>query len=303
MKNSDDKTLRETVQGVDGEICWQEALSRHTTLRIGGPADVLVVPKDLGALVRLIRQAREQEVPIFVMGGSNLLVRDGGIRGIVVKLSRFEKMTDPNETQIDAEGGVLLSNLARHAMKRGLSGLEFAQGIPGTVGGAVVMNAGTREGEIADRLAAVRIVESDGTLRTVNRNEMEFGYRSSRIPKGVIIGAVFQLRPSSLPEIQRRMRGFIDRRKSTQPLTLPNAGSIFKNPSGHFAAQLVEKVGLKGHRIGDAQVSERHANFIVNLGRATAKDVLELIRAIGKRVEEQTGITLELELRIVGQDA
>jgi len=261
-----------------------------------------VVPKDLGALVRVIRQAREQEVPIFVMGGSNLLVRDGGIRGVVVKLSRFEKMTDPNETQIDAEGGVLLSNLARHAMKRGLSGLEFAQGIPGTVGGAVVMNAGTREGEIADRLTAIRIVESDGTLRTVTRSEMEFGYRSSRLPKGVIVGAIFQLRPSSLPEIQRRMRGFIDRRKATQPLTLPNAGSIFKNPNGHFAAQLVEKVGLKGHRIGNAQVSERHANFIVNLGRATAKDVLELIRAIGKRVEEQTGITLELELKVVGRD-
>jgi len=303
MKKSDEKTLRESVQGVEGEICWQEALSRHTTLRIGGPADVLVVPKDLNALVRLIRQAREQEVPIFVMGGSNLLVRDGGIRGIVVKLTRFEKMADPSATQIDAEGGVLLSNLARHAMKRGLSGLEFAQGIPGTVGGAVVMNAGTREGEIADRLTAIRIVVSDGTLRTVTRSEMEFGYRSSRIPKGVIVGAVFQLRPSSQPEIQRRMQGFIDRRKATQPLTLPNAGSIFKNPNGHFAAQLVEKVGLKGHRIGDAQVSERHANFIVNLGRATAKDVLELIRAIGKRVEQQMGITLELELRIVGQDA
>jgi UDP-N-acetylmuramate dehydrogenase len=303
MKKSDEKSLREAVQGVEGEMGWQEPLSRHTTLRIGGPADVLVVPKDLGALVRLIRQAREQDVPIFVMGGSNLLVRDGGIRGIVVKLSRFEKITDPDETQVDAEGGVLLSNLARHAMKRGLSGLEFAQGIPGTVGGAVVMNAGTREGEIADRLIAIRIVEPAGTLRTVTRSEMEFGYRSSRIPKGVIVGAVFQLHPLSPPEIQRRMRGFIDRRKATQPLTLPNAGSIFKNPNGHFAAQLVEKVGLKGHRIGDAQVSERHANFIVNLGRATAKDVLELIRTVGKRVEEQTGITLELELRIVGQDA
>jgi UDP-N-acetylmuramate dehydrogenase len=219
-----------------------------------------------------------------------------------VKLSRFEKITDPNETQVDAEGGVLLSNLARHAMKRSLTGLEFAQGIPGTVGGAVVMNAGTREGEIADRLTAVRIVEPTGTLRAVTRSEMEFGYRSSRIPKGVIVGAVFQLHPSTQPEIQRRMRGFIDRRKATQPLALPNAGSIFKNPNGHFAAELVEQVGLKGHRIGDAQVSERHANFIVNLGRATAKDVLELIRAVGKRVEERTGITLELELRVVGRD-
>ncbi|HUK56713.1 MAG TPA: UDP-N-acetylmuramate dehydrogenase [Nitrospiria bacterium] len=302
MKTSDQQALRDAVQGVEGEILWKEPLSRHTTLRIGGPADVLVIPGNLEALVRLVRQARERNERVFVMGGSNLLVRDGGIRGIVVKLSRLEKITDPDATRIDAEGGVLLSNLARHAMKRGLSGLEFAQGIPGTVGGAVVMNAGTREGEIADRLTAIRIVQPDGAIRTMTRSEMEFGYRSSRIPKGVIVGAVFQLQPSSSPEIQRRMRVFIDQRKATQPLTLPNAGSVFKNPKGRFAAQLVEKVGLKGHRIGDAQVSERHANFIVNLGRATAKDVLELIRTIGKRVEEQTGITLELELRIAGQE-
>ncbi|MEK6683142.1 MAG: UDP-N-acetylmuramate dehydrogenase [Nitrospirota bacterium] len=302
MKESDEKILREAVRGIEGEIRWREPLSRHTTLKIGGPADVLVIPKDREALAHLVRRAHPLDAPIFVMGGSNLLVRDGGIRGIVVKLSRFQRITDPNETEIEVEGGVPLSRLSRHALARGLSGLEFALGIPGTVGGAVVMNAGTREGEMSDRLTGVRIIESDGTIRMLSRGEMAFGYRWSRFPRGVIVSARMKLRKAGKAEIQRRMEGFTDRRKATQPLTWPNAGSVFKNPTGTFAARLVEAVGLKGRRIGDAQVSERHANFIINRGHATAKEVLQLIRLIGKRVEEETGITLELELRIVGQD-
>ena len=302
MKKSDEKVLREAVRGIEGEIRWREPLSRHTTLKIGGPADVLVIPKDREALAHLVRRAHPLDAPIFVMGGSNLLVRDGGIRGIVVKLSRFQRITDPNETEIEVEGGVPLSRLSRHALARGLSGLEFALGIPGTVGGAVVMNAGTREGEMSDRLTGIQIIESDGTIRMLSRGEMAFGYRWSRFPRGVIVSARMKLRKAGKAEIQRRMEGFTDRRRATQPLTWPNAGSVFKNPTGTFAARLVEAVGLKGRRIGDAQVSERHANFIVNRGHATAKEVLQLIRLIGKRVEEETGITLELELRIVGQD-
>lgn len=302
MKASDEKILREAVQGVEGEIRWREPLSLHTTFKIGGPADVLVMPKDPDALARLIHQAHPLDAPIFVMGGSNLLVRDGGIRGIVVKLSRFQRITDPDETGIEAEGGVSLSRLSRHALARGLSGLEFALGIPGTVGGAVVMNAGTREGEMSDVLTGIRMVESDGAIRSLSREEMSFGYRWSRFPRGVIVGARMKLRKAGKVEIRQRMENFTDRRKATQPLTLPNAGSVFKNPNGTFAARLVEAVGLKGRRIGDAQISERHANFIVNRGRATAKEVLELIRLIGKRVEQEKGITLELELRIVGQD-
>jgi UDP-N-acetylmuramate dehydrogenase len=302
MKKSDEKILREAVRNIEGEIRWCELLSRHTTLKIGGPADVLVIPKDLEAMARLVRQAHQLDAPIFVMGGSNLLVRDGGIRGIVVRLSRFQRITDPDETAIEAEGGVPLSRLSRHALARGLSGLEFALGIPGTVGGAVVMNAGTHEGEMSDRLTGVRIIESAGTIRTLFRGEMAFGYRWSRFPRGVIVSARMKLRKAGQAEIRQRMEGFTERRKATQPLTLPNAGSVFKNPNGTFAAKLVEAVGLKGRRIGDAQVSERHANFIVNRGHATANEVLQLIRLIGKRVEEETGITLELELRIVGQD-
>ncbi|MBI3811776.1 MAG: UDP-N-acetylmuramate dehydrogenase [Nitrospirae bacterium] len=302
MKTSDENNLREAVQGIEGEVRWHEPLSRHTTLKIGGPADVLVIPRDLDALARLVHRARQLDAPIFVMGGSNLLVRDGGIRGIVVKLSRFQRITDPEETEIEAEGGVTLSRLSRHALSRGLGGLEFALGIPGTVGGAVVMNAGTREGEMSDLLTGIRIIQSDGTIRTLSRKEMAFGYRWSRFPRGVIVSARMKLRKAGKAEIQKRMEGFNDRRKATQPLALPNAGSVFKNPNGTFAARLVEAVGLKGRRIGDAQVSERHANFIVNRGHATAKDVLQLIRLIGKRVEEEAGITLELEWMVVGSE-
>jgi len=302
MKKSDEKNLREAIQGVEGEARWHEPLSRHTTLKIGGPADLLVIPQDIESLARLVRQAHQLELPIFVLGGSNLLVRDGGIRGIVVKLSRLQRITDPEETEIEAEGGVTLSRLSRHALSRGLGGLEFALGIPGTVGGAVMMNAGTREGEMSDLLTGIRIIQSDGTIRTLSRKEMAFGYRWSRFPRGVIVSARMKLRKAGKAEVQKRMEGFNDRRKATHPLALPNAGSVFKNPNGTFAARLVEAVGLKGRRIGDAQVSERHANFIVNRGRATARDVLQLIRLIGKRVEKETGITLELEWKVVGSE-
>jgi len=270
---------------VEGEIRWQELLSHHTTLKIGGPADVLVIPKDLQALARLVRQAHQLEAPIFVMGGSNLLVRDGGIRGIVVKLLRFQRITSPDETGIEAEGGVSLSRLSRYALSRGLRGLEFALGIPGTVGGAVMMNAGTPEGEMADLLTGVRIVESDGTIRMLSRDEMTFGYRWSRFPRGVIVSARMILQKADKAGIQRRMDAMTVRRKTNQPLTQPNAGSVFKNPNGTFAARLVESVGLK-----------------VNLGHASAREVLELIRLIGKRVEQEKGITLELELKVVGRD-
>jgi len=302
MKRSDEAAIREAVRGVEGDIRWREPLRLHTTLRIGGPADVLIVPKNLEALARLVRQAQAGNIPIFVMGGSNLLVRDGGIRGIVVKLSRFQRITDIGETEMEAEGGVTLSRLSRHAYERGLAGLEFASGIPGWVGGSVVMNAGTREGEMSDVLTGVSVMGSEGKIQSFGRGDMTFGYRSSRFPRGVIVSAKMRLRKAEKADIRRRMLTFIDRRKSTQPLTLPNAGSVFKNPIGTFSAKLVETVGLKGWRIGDAQVSERHANFIVNRGKATAKEVLQLIRLIGRRVEKDLGITLELELRIVGQD-
>lgn len=301
-KRWDDRALRRAVEGVKGEVRWKEPLSRHTTLHIGGPADVLVIPEHREALAGLLRRARAEKIPVFIMGGSNLLVRDGGMRGMVVKLSEFQSIRDTAPDEIEAEAGVLLSRLARHALERELGGLEFALGIPGTMGGAVVMNAGTREGEMADVLTGVDIMDFEGEVRRVPRKTVAFGYRWSRLPPGVVVGAGVKLRAGSRAEIQRRMQAFIDRRKTTQPLTLPNAGSVFKNPEGHFAAKLVEGAGMKGFRVGDAQISEQHANFIVNRGRATAEQVLQVIRAVGGKVERDTGITLELEIRIVGQN-
>lgn len=302
MKRQDRERLEQAVGDMRGEVYWNEPLSQHTSLKIGGPADVLVVPHSLQDLQGLVMRSLRAKMPPFVMGGTNLLVRDGGIRGLVVKLARFQAIRQLDETMLEAEAGALMPRLARYASKCNLTGLEFALGIPGTVGGAVVMNAGTREGEMADVLVGLRILSPDGSVREVTRSEMAFGYRWSQLPRGIIVAAHLRLRSSRKEQIHHLMQRSIHHRKTTQPLKLPNAGSVFKNPNGHFAAQLIESAGFKGYRIGDAQVSEQHANFIVNRGGATARDVLRLIRTVGKRVEERTGITLELELRIVGVD-
>lgn len=299
MKKSE---LKAAVMNVRGAVYWNEPLSRHTSLKIGGPADVLVIPDTLEGLQRLVVQSHQARVPVFVMGGTNLLIRDGGIWGVVVKLSRLQKIEQLDETHLEAEAGALVSRVARYASEKSLTGLEFALGIPGTVGGTVTMNAGTREGEIADVLTGLRILKPDGEWCEMTRSEMAFGYRWSRLPQGIIVAAQMRLKKGRRDRIQRRMRYFSHYRKTTQPLHLPNAGSVFKNVNGHFAAQLIESVGLKGCRIGDAQVSERHANFIVNRGKATARDVLQLIHMVGKKVEDQTGVTLELELKIIGRN-
>jgi UDP-N-acetylmuramate dehydrogenase len=302
MKRADAATLREIVKDIHGEVSFNEPLSRHTTLKIGGPADVLAMPRSLKDLSELAVRCHREKIALLVMGGTNLLVRDGGIRGVVVKLSHFQQIRPLDENLIEAEAGVLMPRLARYASERNLTGLEFALGIPGTVGGAVVMNAGTREGVMADVLTGLRILGMDGAIREVQRDEMSFGYRWSKLPSGIILAARIRLRKGRKETIQDRMQQFIRHRKNTQPLTMPNAGSIFKNPDGRFAAQLIESAGLKGCRIGDAQISEQHANFIVNRGKASARDVLRLIRMAGKTVEEKTGITLELELKIIGVD-
>lgn len=293
--------LNAVVSGVRGEVLFNAPLRDFTSFRIGGPADVLVVPADRDDLCTLVRQARAAKVPVFVLGGTNLLVRDRGIRGVVVSLSKLNAIRDEPHGVVYAEGGVGMPTLMRHAIGRSLAGLEWAAGIPGTAAGCVVMNAGTRLGEMKDVVKAVRIVDPQGRLVDSPASAIRFSYRRAQLPRGIVVGVWLQLKPASREKIATVVKEYLRYRKDTQPLTLPNAGCVFKNPENDASGRLIEAAGLKGARIGDAQVSEKHANFIVNLGRARASDVIALIKKVGRTVEEQAGVTLELELKIVGQ--
>ena len=289
------------MRGIRGEVRFHAPLRNVTSFRIGGPADALVVPVDVEAVVQVLRQARAAKCPVFVVGGTNLLIRDGGIRGIVVSLARFKKIHDEGDGTLYAEGGVAMPRLMQYALKRSLRGLEWAAGIPGTVAGCVVMNAGTRLGEMKSAVKAVRLVTSAGAVVDVPARAIEFGYRRTRMPPGVIVGVWLQLTPSTGDDARRVATQYLAYRKATQPLALPNAGCVFKNPGPAAAGELIERAGMKGARVGDAQVSEKHANFVVNLGKARAADVVALIKKVGRAVEAHTGVTLQLELKIVGE--
>lgn len=293
--------LRSVTAGLRGDVRFNAPLKEWTSFRIGGPADVLVVPDDVEDLCRLLRQARAAKMPVFVMGGTNVLIRDGGIRGIVVSLSKMKAIVDEADSVLYAEGGVTMPVLLQHSIARSLSGLEWAAGIPGTVAGCVVMNAGTRLGEMKDAVKAVRIVSPSGTLKDVPASAIPFSYRRARVPRGIVAGVWLQLTPGVKDKIQAIVKDYLRYRKDTQPLTMPNAGCAFKNPKPDAAGQLIEAAGLKGFRIGDAQVSEKHANFIVNRGDASADDVVKLIAQVRRMVKEKAGVKLELELKIVGQ--
>ena len=293
--------VRSAVVGIRGEVRFGASLKDLTSFRIGGPADVLVVPHDLDDLCRLSKQAKAAKVPVFVLGGTNVLIRDGGIRGIVVSLSKFKTITDESGSVVYAGAGVAMPTLLQHAITRSLSGLEWSAGVPGTVGGCLVMNAGTRLGEMKDAVKAVRLVRTSGAVQDLEASSIRFSYRKAHLPKGIVAGVWMQLRPGQKDRIQAVVKDYLRYRKDSQPLTLANAGCAFKNPRPDSAGQMIEAAGLKGHRIGDAQVSEKHANFIVNLGHARSTDVIRLIRHIRRRVREQTGIALELELKIVGE--
>lgn len=293
--------IRTVLSGVRGTVRLHEPMSRHTSFRIGGPADAYVEPEDLESLQHLMARARRSKIPVFVMGGTNLLVRDGGIPGIVVRLVRLAHIQEPEGGVLYAEAGAGMPRVLKYATQRGLTGLEFAAGIPGTLGGAVVMNAGTRWGEMKDVVRKVRMVTPAGELLDLTSDEAGFDYRRSRLPQGIVVAAWLGLRPGKKAHIESTVKQWLHRRKETQPVEMPNAGCVFKNPGGEPAGRLIENLGLKGAHKGDAQVSTKHANFIVNRGRATAGDVLELIRMVGKTVEEKAGVTLELEVKIVGR--
>jgi UDP-N-acetylmuramate dehydrogenase len=293
--------IRTALAGVKGAVRFHESMRRHTSFRIGGPADAYIEPEDEAALCRLMLQARRAKVPVFVMGGTNLLVRDGGIRGIVVRLTRLDRIEEYEGGLLYVEGGVGMPRLLQYALQHRLAGLEFAAGIPGTLAGSVVMNAGTRLGEMQDVVERVRMVTPDGEIQELSAGEVGFEYRRTRLPRGIVAGAWLRLRWNPGSRMDAVVKDSLLRRKATQPLALPNAGCVFKNPGGDPAGLLIEAAGLKGAQVGDAQVSTLHANFIVNRGRATARDVLSLIRKVGQTVEQTAGVTLQLEVRIVGQ--
>ena len=281
-------------------------LDAYTTLRVGGPADAFAEPESEAQLISLLRAAQEEGVPVLLMGnGSNLLVRDGGFRGLAVRLGRnFAKIQVDGE-KITAQAGALMSQLSRAAREAELTGLEFAQGIPGTVGGGVYMNAGAYGGEVGPLIDHVRVLTEAGEILTIPGSDMAFAYRHTRAmeEKWIILSAVFCLKKGDGAAIEEAMRDFAARRREKQPLEYPSAGSFFKRPTGYFAGKLIEDAGLKGLTVGGAQVSEKHAGFLINRGGATAADFLALKDRVTAEVQARFGVTLEPEVRIVGEGA
>jgi len=290
----------EAIQGSKGVI-----LDKFTTLRVGGPADYFAEPGSEEAAAALLKAAREEKIPVLLMGnGSNLLVRDGGFRGLVIRLGKAFSGITRKENCLYAQAGALLSALARQAQEAALTGLEFAQGIPGSVGGGVYMNAGAYGGEVGPLVETARVLTKEG-VRDVAGADMDFSYRHSRAmaESWIVLSAVFALKKGDAAAIDAAMRDFAARRKEKQPLEYPSAGSFFKRPAGYFAGKLIEDAGLKGLRVGGAQVSEKHAGFLVNRGGATAADFLALKDRVQEEVQARFGVMLEPEVRIVGEDA
>jgi len=292
-----------------GEIRTSVPMSEYTSFRVGGKVDYLAFPADAEDLQRLLQGCDQQGIQTFILGnGTNLLVRDGGIRGMAVSLSRgflrVEEIERGSEGGlIFAEAGQSLGKLVEFSWKRGLAGLEFAAGIPGTIGGALFMNAGAFRGEMKDVLDSVRLMDAGGNILERARGEAKFSYRSMELRKGeVILGGKFRLSAENGQQVRSKGEEMIRLRMDRQPYDLPSAGSVFKNPAQGPAGKFIEEAGLKGYRLGDAQVSEKHANFIVNRGRARARDILALIELTRKKVFEEKGVWLEMEIQVIGED-
>lgn len=289
--------------GEQVEILVAEPMKNHTTFRIGGPADALALPKTPEEVAEVVRFCHEHAQPYYVLGnGSNLLVSDEGYRGLVLQLYRNFNDIQVNGETITVQSGAMLAAVARTAYQTGLTGLEFASGIPGTIGGAVVMNAGAYGGEMKNVLKEVTVLTKEGEVLVIPAKALELGYRTSVIPKNgwIVLGAVLQLKKGDQEQILARMEELKEQRVTKQPLDLPSAGSTFKRPEGYFAGKLIMDAGLRGFTVGGAQVSEKHCGFVVNRGNATAADVWELICEVKRRVKEMTGVELEPEVKLLG---
>ena len=289
--------------GEQVEILVAEPMKNHTTFRIGGPADALALPKTPEEVAEVVRFCHEHAQPYYVLGnGSNLLVSDEGYRGLVLQLYRNFNDIQVNGETITVQSGAMLAAVARTAYQTGLTGLEFASGIPGTIGGAVVMNAGAYGGEMKNVLKEVTVLTKEGEVLVIPAKALELGYRTSVIPKNgwIVLGAVLQLKKGDQEQILARMEELKEQRITKQPLDLPSAGSTFKRPEGYFAGKLIMDAGLCGFTVGGAQVSEKHCGFVVNRGNATAADVWKLICEVKRRVKEMTGVELEPEVKLLG---
>jgi UDP-N-acetylmuramate dehydrogenase len=288
-----------------GKVKRNELLSQHTTMKIGGPADILIEPSSLENIQKVMTLIQERQLPWRAIGrGSNLLVSDKGIEGVVIKLSSGLNHLSINESTITVGGGHSLVSLSTLISKKGLSGLEFASGIPGSVGGAVYMNAGAHGSDISKILTKAHILFEDGAIEWLSNDDMEFTYRTSVLQKkrpGIVLEAEFMLTMGDRNAIVSQMQKNKDYRKETQPWNFPCAGSIFRNPLPNYAGKLIEEAGLKGFQIGGAKISEMHGNFIVNAGNATAKDVLDLIQYIKDKILQLYGIKMETEVEIIGR--
>lgn len=288
----------------EDQIKPEEPMKNHVTFRVGGPADFFVTPKNYEELSGVLKCCAKYEMPCYIMGnGSNLLVSDQGYRGVVIQLFRQLNDIQCEGNVIRAQAGALLSAVANRALEEKLTGFEFAAGIPGTLGGACVMNAGAYGGEMKDVVKSVTVLTREGERITLQKNELELGYRTSIIAKKdyIVLEAEIELEAGDAEEIKAVMDDLKERRTTKQPLEYPSAGSTFKRPEGYFAGKLIQESGLQGFQVGGAQVSEKHCGFVINKDQATAADIAELIRQVQDRVEEKFGVRLETEVKRLGE--
>lgn len=288
-----------------GTVLIDEPMKNHTSFKIGGPVDALIIPYEEEQIIKIIKICRDENIPYIIMGnGSNLLVKDGGIRGVVIKIQEGFNKVEVDGEEITAQAGALLTAVSRKATEYSLTGMEFANGIPGTIGGALTMNAGAYGGEMVDVVISVRAIDRDLNILEIPNKEMKFRYRNSRVVEDglILLSTSLGLKPGNQEEIEAIVKDLTYRRTSKQPLELPSGGSTFKRPEGHFAGKLIQDSGLQGKTCGGAQVSMKHSGFIVNIDNATCKDVLDLIKIVQDTVMDKYGILLEREIKLIGED-
>lgn len=301
----EEKSVLEIKQIVGEENCLEnEPMKNHTTFRIGGPARLFVAPDSVDKLKNVIAFCKEKEIKVFIIGnGSNLLVSDKGLEGVVIQIYRNFSGITINGNEIIAQSGELLSSVAAKAMENSLTGFEFASGIPGTLGGAVVMNAGAYGGEMSQIVKSVTVLNKNNEVQVLNSDELNFGYRKSAIVtrNDIVLSVAISLQKGEKEQIKAKMEELREKRVSKQPLNFPSAGSTFKRPEGYYAGKLIMDAGFKGYSVGGAKVSEKHCGFVINTGDAKASDVIELTNEIRKKIFEEKNISLELEVKMIGE--